>query len=41
MIQKNIVIIIFILNCLFGLQKILIPMDEIQTNHLKAYGIAF
>ena len=41
MIQKNIFIIIFILNCLFGLQKILIPMDEIQTNHLKAYGIAF
>tara|TARA_B100000700_G_C14957960_1_gene814934 strand:- start:232 stop:1488 length:1257 start_codon:yes stop_codon:yes gene_type:complete len=41
MIQKNIVIITFILNSLFGIQKILIPMDEIQTNHLKAYGIAF
>ena len=22
-------------------QKILIPMDNVQTNHLKAYGIAF
>ena len=26
--------------CLFG-QKLLIPMDLSQTNHLKAYGIAF
>jgi len=22
-------------------QKILIPMDETQTDHLKAYGVAF
>ena len=22
-------------------QKILIPMDQLQTDHLKAYGVAF
>jgi len=38
---------IFLLLCLFSFganvfaSKILIPMDENQTNHLKAYGIAF
>lgn len=38
----------FIIACLFGLlalqgssSKILIPMDESQANHLKAYGIAY
>lgn len=34
----------FILILMVGLifsQKLLIPMDEIQTDHLKAYGIAF
>ena len=41
MIKKNIVITAMIINCIFSIQKILIPMDENQTNHLKAYGIAF
>lgn len=26
---------------LFGQERVLIPMDETQTNHLKAYGIIF
>jgi hypothetical protein len=38
-------ILVFVLLSCFALQsyagKILIPMDEGQTNHLKAYGIAF
>ena len=35
-------ILIFILFSQFGLsQKILIPMDESQKNHLKAYGVTF
>ena len=35
-------ILFFILsfNLIFS-QKILIPMDQEQSNHLKAYGIAF
>jgi len=41
MIKKNIFIIGVILNLIFSTQKILIPMDNNQTNHLKAYGIAF
>jgi len=41
MIKKNIFILGVILNLIFSTQKILIPMDENQTNHLKAYGIAF
>jgi hypothetical protein len=34
-------ILIFIINIVIGQQKILIPMDENQNDHLKAYGIAF
>ena len=41
MIKKRILIICLFLNFIFSINKILIPMDEIQTNHLKAYGIAF
>ena len=41
MIKKNIFITAMIINCIFSIQKIIIPMDENQTNHLKAYGIAF
>ena len=29
-----------IINIIFS-QKILIPMDQTQTDHIKAYGIAF
>ena len=40
--MKNIMLInfIFLLNLCFS-QKLLIPMDDFQSNHLKAYGIAF
>ena len=40
--MKNIILInfIFLLNLCFS-QKLLIPMDDFQSNHLKAYGIAF
>ena len=41
MIQRCILIIIIFINIYFSSQKILIPMDDSQTNHLKAYGIAF
>jgi len=34
------IIIILIINCAFS-QKLLIPMDLSQTDHLKSYGIAF
>ena len=37
---KVITIIILILNLISG-QKILIPMDQTQNDHLKAYGIAY
>ncbi len=37
---KIILIIIFMLNLING-QKILIPMDQTQNDHLKAYGIAY
>ena len=37
--MKNILIILFLQVCFS--QKILIPMDHHQTDHLKAYGIAF
>ena len=41
--KKNILLITYIvlIQFIFTQQKILIPMDDIQTNHLKAYGIAF
>ena len=41
MMRKLMLISIFFINIYFSYQKILIPMDENQTNHLKAYGIAF
>ena len=37
---RIIIIIIFMLNLVNG-QKILIPMDQTQNDHLKAYGIAY
>ena len=39
MIKKSIIIII--INIILANQKIIIPMDLTQTNHLKAYGIAY
>ena len=38
--------ILIVLVCLMSIGKlnatqILVPMDETQTNHLKAYGVAF
>tara|TARA_Y100000590_G_scaffold416311_1_gene514937 strand:- start:3433 stop:4689 length:1257 start_codon:yes stop_codon:yes gene_type:complete len=36
----RILFLTFLFNLLFS-QKILIPMDQEQSNHLKAYGIAF
>jgi len=38
--KKNILLLIILANLIFN-QKILIPMDEDQNNHLKAYGVAF
>ena len=37
---RSIIIIFFTLNLIYG-QKILIPMDQTQNDHLKAYGIAY
>ena len=39
--KKNIIIIFALINILLANQKIIIPMDGVQTNHLKAYGIAY
>ena len=39
--KKNYYIIFFIIINLSFAQKLLIPMDSSQTDHLKAYGIAF
>ena len=39
MLNKKIIYLLLI-NIIF-FQKILIPMDNTQTNHLKAYGLAF
>ncbi|MBP6672814.1 MAG: asparagine synthetase B, partial [Bacteroidetes bacterium] len=39
--MKTLITLILFPLVLFGQQKILIPMDLKQTNHLKAYGIAF
>jgi hypothetical protein len=42
MIRKSAIILIFILlGYTTRASFILIPMDEVQTNHLKAYGIAY
>ena len=37
----KILIISILFNFIFTINKILIPMDDSQTNHLKAYGVAF
>ena len=39
--KKNIIIIFILINILLANQKIIIPMDEVQSNHLKAYGVAY
>ncbi len=39
--MKYLIQIILFLGICFSQQKILIPMDEVQTNHLKAYGLTF
>ena len=39
--KKNIIIIIILCNVVLTNYKIIIPMDIEQTNHLKAYGIAY
>ena len=36
----KIIICFSIISAIFS-QKILIPMDQTQTDHIKAYGIAF
>mgnify|MGYP006123823347 CR=1 FL=1 len=41
MIKKIILIISMIISIIYANQKILIPMDINQTNHLKPYGIAY
>ena len=38
--HRIIIIFILMLNLILG-QKILIPMDQTQNDHLKAYGIAY
>ena len=38
--MKYYILLIIFYNICFS-QKILIPMDHLQSNHLKAYGIAF
>ena len=39
--KKNIIIIFILINIILTNQKMIIPMDESQSNHLKAYGIAY
>ena len=39
--MKIFIILILLIKILFGADKLLIPMDQIQKDHLKAYGIAF
>ncbi|NBR13243.1 MAG: asparagine synthetase B [Flavobacteriales bacterium] len=40
--MKNIILLFFLLSVLpLKATQILVPMDESQTNHLKAYGVAF
>ena len=40
LILKNIILFFIIFGAVFS-QKLLIPMDQLQTDHLKAYGVAF
>jgi hypothetical protein len=40
--MKNIILLFFLLSVLpLKATQLLVPMDESQTNHLKAYGVAF
>lgn len=41
MMRKLIIVIFILINLAASASRILIPMDEGQKNHLKAYGIAF
>ena len=40
MLKKNIITITILLNFLLS-QKILIPMDNTQNDHLKSYGLVY
>ena len=40
MIKKIYIILFLIINSLFA-QKILLPMDNTQNDHLKAYGLIY
>ena len=39
--MKILIIFLLLIKFLSGADKLLIPMDQIQKDHLKAYGIAF
>jgi hypothetical protein len=39
--KRLIIIVISFLQLVAAADKLLIPMDQIQKDHLKAYGIAF
>ena len=39
--MKIFITLFLLIEFLFSGDKLLIPMDQIQKNHLKAYGIAF
>ena len=39
--RKIIISFLLLISLSLGYQKMIIPMDVNQTNHLKAYGIAF
>lgn len=39
--MKTLFVFFFVCSSLFAQQKLLIPMDLKQTNHLKAYGVAY
>ena len=39
--MKILITLFLLIKFLSGADKLLIPMDQIQKDHLKAYGIAF
>ena len=39
--MKQFIYFFLLVQFLLGADKLLIPMDKIQKDHLKAYGIAF
>jgi len=41
MMRNLVIILLFLFPGFLGAQKLLIPMDLTQTDHLKAYGVAF